>query len=149
MPVASCKAISHSSRAQPSCSHQSPEERQGPAAQRISPHISLRFGHAMRTGRPSRRVTAACTGGRKMRSAVTAPSVLDLRAASSLLLSFSFARTALLFTSAPRSKVLHEESFGTVSVQQLQRSDVILTDNSSNPRQCEFEFFRLRRRRKK
>src|SRR5229473_5681102 len=72
MPAASCKAISHSSRAHPSCSHQSPEARQGPAAQRISPHISLRFGHAMRVGLPSSRVTVACAGGRKIRSAVTA-----------------------------------------------------------------------------
>ena len=72
IPFASCKAMSHSSRAHPSCSHQSPEECQGPAAQRISPLIPLRFGHAICVGLPSCRVTAARAGGRKMRSAVTA-----------------------------------------------------------------------------
>ena len=74
MLLAPCKAISHSSRAHPSCSHQSPEVRQGPAAHRISPHISLRLAQAMCAGLPSYRVTVARKGGRKIRMAVTAVS---------------------------------------------------------------------------
>src|SRR5580704_7945595 len=78
MPASPCTAMSHSSRAQPSCSHQSPDERQGPAAQRISPCISLCLGQLMDAGLPSCKVTATSTGGRKMRSAVTRSSELSL-----------------------------------------------------------------------
>src|SRR5437660_8255165 len=65
--------MSHSSRDHPSRSHQSPEERQGPAPQRISPSICLRLGQVIRAGMPSRTLTVANTGGRKIRRAVTAP----------------------------------------------------------------------------
>src|SRR5580658_7115963 len=71
MPVSPCTAMSHSSRAHPSCSHQSPDERHGPAAQRISPCISLFVVQVMDAGLPSCRFTMTSTGGRKMRSAVT------------------------------------------------------------------------------
>src|SRR3984885_5743273 len=71
MPLSLCTAMSHSSRAQPSCSHQSPEERHGPAVQRISPCISLFLEQVMCAGLPSCIVMATFTGGRKMRSAVT------------------------------------------------------------------------------
>src|SRR5580658_7841029 len=49
-------AMSHSSRDQPSCSDQSPEERQGPAVQTISPARSSRSRHRNRTGFASRTV---------------------------------------------------------------------------------------------
>src|SRR5581483_2052551 len=67
---AACMAMSHSSRAQGSCSHQSPEERQGPACHKMSPPISFLFA-LMRAGMPSHMVTVAAIGGRKRRKAVT------------------------------------------------------------------------------
>src|SRR5580658_11371948 len=64
--------MSHSSRDQPSCCDQSPEERQGPAVQTISPAISSRARHRRRTGFASRTVTLAPSGGRNRRIAITA-----------------------------------------------------------------------------
>src|SRR5579872_3440081 len=76
MPVSPCTAMSHSSRAQPSCSHQPPEDRHGPAAQRISPCISLFVGQVMHAGLSCCIVTATLTGGREIRRAVTRSSEL-------------------------------------------------------------------------
>ncbi len=63
-PVSADTAMSHSSRDQPSCSDQSPEDRQGPAVQTISPAMSSRSGQRIRTGFASRTVTLAPSGGR-------------------------------------------------------------------------------------
>src|SRR6202047_4774135 len=71
-PVSAGTAMSHSSRDQPSCSDQSPEERQGPAVQTISPAMSSRSRHRIRTGFASRKVTLAPSGGRNRRKAITA-----------------------------------------------------------------------------
>src|ERR1700716_39836 len=67
-----CRAISHSSRAQASRSHQSPEERQGPAFQSTLPCTSFFFEQTTWDGWPLSRVTLARRGGRKRRRAVTA-----------------------------------------------------------------------------
>src|SRR5437588_10076874 len=70
----SATATSHSSLAQTSARHQSPEERHGPEAQTISPRIALDASllrAAMRTGSPSRVCTAACQDGRKILKPIT------------------------------------------------------------------------------
>src|SRR5947199_6654926 len=62
-PLESAIATSHSSLAQTSAPHQSPEERHGPEAQTIFPRIALdaaMLRAAMRTGSPAR----VCTSGR-------------------------------------------------------------------------------------
>src|SRR2546430_6036397 len=72
--VESSTATSHSSLAQLSERHQSPDARQGPAAQTISPRTLLDiFGlrALMRAGRPRTVCTSAFHGGRKIRKPIT------------------------------------------------------------------------------
>lgn len=69
-PASFCSAMSHSSRDHGSRSHQSPEERHGPAFQRMFPVTSF-FLQSTRTGWPFPNVTFARSGGRKRRRAVT------------------------------------------------------------------------------
>src|ERR1041384_2528128 len=74
LEVASSTATSHSSLAQTSDRHHSPDARQGPAAQTISPRSLLDiFGlrALMRAGRPCATFTSAFHGGRKIRKPIT------------------------------------------------------------------------------
>src|SRR6184192_4348677 len=68
-PLESAIATSHSSLAQTSAPHQSPEERHGPEAQTIFPRIALdasTLRAAIRTGAPSRVCTSARHDGRNI-----------------------------------------------------------------------------------
>src|SRR5207248_8784095 len=68
-PLEFATATAHSSLAQTSARHQSPEERHGPEAQTILPRIALdasMLRAAMRTGSPRRVCTAARHGGRNI-----------------------------------------------------------------------------------
>src|ERR1700687_4207392 len=93
-PVSAGTAMSHSSRDQPSCSDQSPEERQGPAVQTISPAMSSRSRHRMRTGFASRKVMLAPSGGRNRRKAITAL-ILSFAVSSAVSSSFFSSSHAL------------------------------------------------------
>src|SRR5438045_8487782 len=68
-PLEFATATSHSSLAQTSARHQSPEERHGPEAQTIFPRIALdasTLRAAIRTGSPSRVCTSARHDGRNI-----------------------------------------------------------------------------------
>src|ERR1044072_6567757 len=72
--VASSPAPPHSSLAQTSDRHQSPDARQGPAAQTISTRTLLDIFELrvlIRAGRPCTVCTSAVHGGRKIRKPVT------------------------------------------------------------------------------
>src|SRR3989441_12901183 len=73
-PLESAIATSHSSLAQTSARHQSPEERHGPEAQTIFPRIALdasTLRAAIRTGAPRDVRTSARQGGRKILKPIT------------------------------------------------------------------------------
>src|ERR1700686_41628 len=103
-PVPAVTAMSHSSRDQPSCSDQSPEERHGPAVQTMSPAISSRCRQHNRQGFASRRVTLALSGGRNRRSAITA-----------LICSRAFS-AGLPFSSGASSSIWHGPPFSGIEI---------------------------------
>ena len=143
-PSCSCTAMSHSSRTHASCSHQSPDERHGPAAHRTSPEICPRFrdmtceGLAFAVAHPdsNRRPKNSQRGDNLPGRDFGLPGVLSNWMGEALVTPRSGLR---------RREMAHFKRFSPMRIQQNRRSHSSLRRLRRNSRQRKFEFFRFRR----